>query len=128
MNRSEAAKLLTVASGFDRRQVDELTATAWASALDGYSYGQVEAAIIGHFTDVETRRDYLTIGHVLDRLERTDRTRRHEIADDVRSAKARGIIDRSWPNSNRLPADVLSHLRELREAERSELKALGGAE
>lgn len=128
MNRSEAAKLLTVASGFDRRQVDELTATAWASALDGYSYAQAETAIIEHFKDVETRRDYLTIGHVLDRLERTDRTRRHEIADDVRSAKARGLVEREWPNSHRLPADVLSRLRELREAERSELKALGGAE
>lgn len=128
MMPSEAGALLTIASGFDRRKVDAGTMSAWAEALDGYSTEQVRAVIMKHFTDPDTRHKYLSIGDVLDRLEEVDRSQSREVADDVRAAKARRLIGSDWPGRQRLPADVAAKLRELREAERSELKALGGAE
>lgn len=114
MNDLEAAKLLTIAAGFDRRQVTEMTARAWAAALSDQSYVDCERAVIDHYRDADTRHDYLSVGHVLDRVERAQRATRKQIEDDVRSAKARGLIGRDWPKSERLPADVAQKLAEAR--------------
>jgi len=122
MNTSDAAKLLTVAAGFDRRQVTDITATAWAAALDGYTYPECERAIIDHHRDPETRGQYLTVGHVLDRVEADTRARKGDVEADVRSAKARGLIDESWPRREPLPADVAARLSFMRDQERLEAR------
>lgn len=118
MNRVDAAKLLTVAAGFDRRQVTEVTATAWAAALTGYQYGECEAAIIAHHRDPATRAAYLTVGHVLDRVEAANRAKTADVEADVRSAKARGLVDRDWPRRDPLPPAIAAKLAASREADR----------
>lgn len=120
MNAAEAAQLLTVASGIDRRKVDELTAMTWASILADYPYVQAEAAVFAHFRDPDTRHEYLKVAHVLDRLESTDRRRTNQVADDVRSAKTRGLITKDWHPRQPLPLEVAAQLRDLREQEREE--------
>lgn len=130
MNDLEAAKLLTIAAGFDRRQVTEMTARAWAAALSDQSYSDCERAVIEHYRDADTRREYLSVGHVLDRVEQWQRASRKQIEDDVRSAKARGLIDRDWPARDRLPADVAQALADARtrDADTSrQLSIAGGA-
>lgn len=120
MNTSDAAKLLTIASGFDRRQVDALTATAWAAALDGHTFAECEKAIIEHHRDPATRTTYLTVGHVLDRVEAGARISTADIETDVRSAKARGIIPQDWPRREPLTPEAAYKLRTARERDRQE--------
>ncbi len=129
MNNSEAAKLLTIASGFDRRQVDALTATAWASALDGHTYAECERAIIEHHRDPATRTTYLTVGHVLDRVEAGARTSTADVETDVRVAKARGIIPADWPRRQALTPEAAYKLQAARERDRQEsIRLTGGGE
>lgn len=128
MNKTDAAKLLAVASGFDRRQVDELTAAAWAMALDGYGYVECEKAIVEHHRDPKTRTSYLTVGHVLDRVETGRRMRSSDVEADVRSAKARGLIDGEWPARKPLPQETAERLARARERDRQEAIRLGELE
>lgn len=122
MTPVEAAKLLTVAAGFDRRQVTEVTATAWAAALTGQTYADCERAIIEHHRDPVTRSQYLTVGHVLDRVESWARASKGDVEADVRSAIARGLIGADWPKREPLPGDVAARLSFLRERERDEAR------
>lgn len=121
MNKLEMGKVLTVAAGFDLRRVDDLTVTAWMEVLGGYDYETVRQAVVDHHRDPVTRHDYLTVGHVLDRVERAVRARSADVEADVRSAKARGLVDRSWPRAEPLPVDVAEKLRAAREAAREEV-------
>lgn len=120
MNISEAARLLTIASGFDRRQVDELSATAWASALDGYTYAECERAIIAHHRDPTTRTAYFTVGHLLDRVEQGLRLNAADIETDVRSAKARGIVSADWPARQPLDPEAARQLQTARDRDRED--------
>lgn len=120
MNVAEAAKILTVAAGFDRRQVTEVTATAWAAALQGYGYTECEAAIIAHHRDPATRGAYLEVKHLLDRLEAQHRARTVDVETDVRAAKARGLLDASHPPREPLPTEVALLLQIARERDRAE--------
>lgn len=124
MNLQEAGKLLLVASGFDRREVSELNATAWHTALGKHSYEDCEKAVIAHFTDPLTRHEYLTVGHVLDRVEAQGRMSKRAIEADVRSAKARGLIDRSYPARERLPEGVARRLAEARRRDMEQVREL----
>lgn len=128
MNVTEAAKLLTVAAGFDRRQVTELTATAWAAALDGYRYVECERAVIEHHRDPATRTTYLTVGHVLDRVEHAARAGAADVETDVRAAKARGIIAADWPRREPLPPDAAYKLAAARDRDRQEAARYGELE
>jgi hypothetical protein len=124
VNKTETAKVLTIASGFDRRQVDEMTVEAWASALTGYTFEQVQAAVVQHFRDPATRHDYLGIAHVLDRLERDTRARAADVEADVRSAKARGLIEPTHPAREPLPDDVKVLLFVARERDRETARVM----
>lgn len=117
MNDVEAATLLAIAAGFDRRIVTEVTARAWSLALEDRSFAECERAVIAHFKDPATRGDYLTVGHILDRLDAEQRLSANAIAADVRSAKARGMVGSDWPAKDKLPDAVMSRLREARERE-----------
>lgn len=125
MNIIEAAKLLTVAGGFDNRRADEINTTAWLAALGQYTYSECEAAVISHFTDTATRHEYLRVGHVLDRLEASNRVRTADVEADVRSAKARGLIAQDHPRKEPLPASVADRLAEARRADAAEATMLG---
>lgn len=125
MNDVEAATLLAIASGFDRRQVTEVTARAWSLALEGRDYAECERAVIQHFKDPATRGEYLTIGHVLDRIDSEQRLGASAIAADVRSAKARGMIGQDWPVKEPLPERVRIELQAARIRELAEAKENG---
>jgi len=120
MNISDAAKLLTIAAGFDRRQVTDVTATAWAAALDGHTYAECERAIIAHHRDPATRTTYLNVGHVLDRVEQGMRLNAADVETDVRSAKARGIVPADWPRRKPLDPEAAYRLQAARERDRQE--------
>lgn len=122
MRTTEAAKLLTVAAGFDRRQVTEVTATAWSAALTGYGYAECEAAVIAHHRDPATRGQYLEVRHILDRVEAHHRARTADVETDVRAAKARGLIAPSHPPREPLPTEVALLLQRARERDRQEAR------
>jgi hypothetical protein len=120
VNKTEVAKLLTIVSGFDRRQVDEMTVEAWHSIPEiadaPYEVGQT--AVMAHFRDPLTRNEYLTVGRVLDRIEVDARSKLADIEADVRSAKARGLLEPTYPPREPLPADVKVLLFQARERDR----------
>lgn len=110
MNRADTARLLTLVSGFDNREVTDAAVLAWYSALQDVPYNDAQRYVVEHFTTAATRHDYLQVGHVLDRWESANRRRPDQIEADVRSAKSRGILDPSWPKSDPLPPDVAHEL------------------
>lgn len=127
MNKTEIAKLLTLASGFDRRVVDPVTIEAWALVpeLVSADYEDAKRAVVAHQTGPK-RDEYLTIGHVVDALRAAHRGSDSAVEADVRSAKARGLIDRSWPARDPLPADVSDALLTIREREQRVARELSG--
>lgn len=119
MNKKEIAQLLTVASGFDRRVVDPVTVEAWALVPEfaEADYADAVRAVVAHQTS-DKRMEYLTIGHIVDALRVEGRTTQKAIEVDVRSAKARKLIDPSWPATDPLPDDIREALFTLRNGER----------
>ena len=134
MNKHEIGMLLGLASGFDRRVVDPLTIEAWASVPEfaNASYAAAKAAVIAHQTGPK-RHEYLTIGHITDALKIDGRNSGRAIEEDVRSAKARGLVEKTWPDRQLLPEDIRQALFTLRDGERraalerSELDQLEGS-
>lgn len=118
MNVQETAKVLAVAAGFDNRRPDDLATAAWMELLGGYTFEECRHAIIDHYRDPVTRHQYLTAAHVLDRVEKAGRARTPDIEADVRSAKARGLIEEAWPRREPLPHDVAVKLTLARERDR----------
>jgi len=130
MKESEAAELLAIASGFDRRQSDRLTTRSWALALSlaGVEYQPAQDAIIAHFVG-PLADQYLTVAHVVNAARVSVRGTVGQIAADVRSARGRGLVPSDWSERVPVPADVLARLSDLREVERSlvpDLLAVGG--
>lgn len=119
MNKREVAQLLTVASGFDRRVVDPVTVEAWALVpeIAAAEYQAAVNAVVAHQTGPR-KAEYLTVGHVVDGLRVAERTDAKAVEVDVRSAKARGLIERSWPARQPLPPMVKEALFTLRDGER----------
>lgn len=117
MNKQEIAALLTVASGFDRRVVDAVTVESWALVpeITSASFEAARAIVVDHQTNM---REYMTVAHVVAGLRSGGRQTRHSIEADVRSAKARGLLERAWPASKIVPVDVADALHTLRELER----------
>lgn len=120
MNRTDTAKALAIAAGFDNRRPDELQVAAWSELLGGYTLAEVRVAILDHYRDTETRHKYLTAAHVLDRCEAFARLRRVDVMADVRAAKARGLVSADWPTREPLPADIAGNLQLARERDRAE--------
>lgn len=120
MNKVEIAKLLTIASGFDRRDVDDVTIEAWALVPEfiAADYNAAVAAVVAHQTGPK-RTEYLTIGHIVDALRVDGRSTLAAVEADVRSAKARGLIDSSWPARQQLEPDVRETLTMMRDRERN---------
>lgn len=116
MNLTDTAKLLAVASGFDNRNPDKVAVTAWQAVLSEYTLEECLEAVMGHYRDSTTRHSYLTIAHILDRVEKITRSR-EQVAADVRSAKARGLLDAKWSAGAELPPDVAQKLADARRGE-----------
>lgn len=106
MNKIETAKLLTIAAGFDNRRVDDVMTAAWLELLGGFPFDACKMGVLDHYRDPKTRHTYLTAAHILDRVEVWQRASSGDVEADVRSAKARQLIDGSWPKREPLPPDV----------------------
>lgn len=119
MNRQEIAQLLTVASGFDRRTVDKVTVEAWAlvPGIQAADYEDAVAAVVAHVTGPE-RKEYLTVGHVVAATQVAARQTKELVAADVRSARARKLIDMDWPENKPVPKEVRHQLMESRDEAR----------
>ena len=118
MNKREIAELLVLMSGFDRFQVtDPVVVEAWAM-IPAIQQAPVEAArtaVLAHFTGSPKP---LLVADLVAALTSAGRQGREDIAADVRSARARGLIDRSWPEAQPVPDEVRARLTEIRNAER----------
>lgn len=118
MNKVEVGQVLTIASGFDRFiTVDRVTTEAWFLALAEVPYEVAQKATVEHFTGPNAKETF-SVRHVLAFAHVVARTSARAIEDDVRSAKARGLVERSWPARDRLPDSVRDALFTLRESER----------
>ena len=114
--------------------VDPVTIEAWALVPEmvAADFDAAVAAVVAHQTSPK-RGEYLTLGHIAEALKVDGRNSLAAIEADVRSAKARRLIDRSWPARERLPQDVADSLFTLRDlerrqaAQRLELDQLDGA-
>jgi hypothetical protein len=120
ITKPEIGTLLLFASGLDRFvQVDRVTTDAWFRVLANrdVTYAQAEQACIDHYTGPDAGRQF-TVAHVVALVTVDNRSNLNAIEADVRSAKARGLIDKSWPSRNLLPPDIRDALFTLREFER----------
>lgn len=120
MDKEQVGFLLLFASGLDRFvDVNDVTTDAWLRVLSDYdvTYEQAEKACIDHYTGPDGSRPF-TVAHVVAQITANDRTATAAIAADVRSAKARGLIAKSWPERDRLPDGPRAELFRLRELER----------
>lgn len=110
MNKTETAKLLTVAGAFDRFiRVDEVTVTGWQIALERVPYDLAQKAVIDHYQGAEAHRQLMP-ANIIRAVEREARLTPAMIEEDVRSAKARGLVDESWPERKLLDEEVRQKL------------------
>ena len=118
MNKTQVGQILTIASGFDRFiTVDRVTTEAWFLVLGAIDYDEAQAAVIGHFTG-PIAKEVFSVRHILNAVADGGRNTRAAIEADVRSAKARGLISKGWPDRQALPDDVKDGLLTLRDLER----------
>ena len=119
MNRQEVAKVLTIASGFDRRTVDRVTVEAWAlvPGIQAADYEDAVAAVVAHQTGPD-RKEYLTVGHIVAATQVAARQTKELIAADVRSARARRLVDSGWPETKPVPDEVRHQLMSARDEAR----------
>lgn len=125
MDKEQAATLLAVAGAFDRWiRLDDLTATAWHLALADVSFDLARDAVVEHYKGVDAHKQIMP-ADIIKATEVTGRLTRGQVEADVRSAKARGLVSKAWPDRGLLPEDVRVKLAAAREADRMELLALG---
>ena len=125
MNKAEVTKLLAVAGAFDRWiRLDEMTVVGWGEILAHVPYALAVEAVKAHYAGPNAHKD-LRPADIITAVNVAARLTRGQVEADVRSAKARGLVDKSWPDSRVLTDAVRVRLAEAREADRAELLALG---
>lgn len=125
MQLTEVGKLLAIVKSFDNRKLDESTALAWKMMLDR----EVPTATLDQGTEVVLdwfgkENPYFEVRHLVTGLKRELRLNRREIAADVRSAKARGIVGKDWSEREPLSWMDANALAAARWRERDELHEL----
>lgn len=119
MNIAEAAQLLGLAGTFDRFiALDKANATTWQRQLHDVSYEPAADAVMAFYRDWNGSKQ-LTIAYILDAVEHTSRKSADQIAADVHSARARGLVPKTWPESEPIPADALAAITAAREEVRA---------
>jgi hypothetical protein len=126
MSKAEIGKLLLLASGLDRFvQVDTVTVDAWWRVLSEHdgTYEMAESACIAHYTGPDAGRPF-SVAHVVAVVASGNRSAQASIEADVRSAKARGMVSRDWPERELLPAEIRAQLAVARDESRATAQAL----
>ena len=131
MKIDEVENLLLFASGLDHFvTVDKVTADAWFFVLSGYeiTLEQAMQACTDHYMGPDGGRQF-TVRHVVASAEIANRSSRKLIETDVRSARARKIVDADWPESEPLTPVLAARLAAARAADResAELLSVGTA-
>ena len=125
MNKVEAAELLNIAGAFDRWiRVDDMTVSAWAYVLAHVTADLENAAVLAHYAGPDAHKSLMP-ADIIKAVEVQARLTRPLIEADVRSAKARGLVAKDWPDAQVLPDDVRVKLQAAREGARAETLALG---
>lgn len=122
MNRTDVAKLLTIVSGFDRRQVDEMTVEAWHSIPEvaAGDFDDARAIVIHHHG--EPGSGYFDARVLVAGLRRAQRLSVGDVEADVRVAKQLGYVAADWPKADPLPAVAAGKLADFRAKAREESK------
>lgn len=115
MTPSEVAALLSLSAELDRYATADKTTkekvVAWtaviASEAPGMTFDEARQVAISYYG---TAGESLTVYALIDLWKRGKRLAPHQIAADVRSAKARGLVDRSWDPFTPLPSVVAGKL------------------
>lgn len=119
MQASEAAELLAFIAAFDNRNVTKEAAVAWAMTVTrevpSLSLDVAREIVMDHFG---SSGEYFTVGLLLDAARARLRLNAKQIADDVRSAKARGLIGAGHDDREPLPVEVAERLAAARAADR----------
>lgn len=119
MQASEVAELLALASAYDNRHVTKEAAVGWKIAIDSeipdLDVGMAREVIVSHFA---TSGEYFAVKHLIDGAKARLRRMPSQIAADVRSAKARGLVLMTWDPRTPLTADVAAKLAEARTGDR----------
>lgn len=114
MNEPEARRLLGyISAGYDNRTLSEATAGVWAKKLADVELDTAIQAVDNHF-DKPRPREYLSLDVLRDQIKVDTRMTPQAVEEDVRSAKARGLIEQSWPARTPLPKNVATDLAEAR--------------
>lgn len=125
MKKSELTELLRFMSTLDNRIVDEDRVEGWFVLLHDVDKSEAAQVVVDHY---KTTRDYLTPLDILDGIKRLNRRMPKQIEADVRSARARGLIGRDWPETDPLPADVMARLTAARSSDRDTSERLSLAQ
>lgn len=125
MKKSELTELLRFMSTLDNRIVDEDRVEGWFVLLHDVDKSEAAQVVVDHY---KTTRDYLTPLDILDGIKRLNRRMPKQIEADVRSARARGLISRDWPETDPLPADVMARLTAARSSDRDTSERLSLAQ
>lgn len=127
MNRPEVRRLLGyISAGFDNRALSDATAEVWSEELPDVTFDVAKEAVRRHFRK-PTPRPYLSLDVLMDEIRVLTRQTTTAIEEDVRSAKARGLLDASWPARDPLPAEIAARLAEARQAFAREAAAIESA-
>lgn len=125
MNKAEAAHLLTLAGAFDRWIiVNDGTAGGWAYALENLPFELARVAVVDHYKGPNAHKAIMP-ADIIAAVESAARLTRPQIEADVRSAKARGLVDQSWPDAQVLPDLVRERLAAAREGDPVAVLELG---
>ena len=110
MNKTQAAGILGIASGFDRFiALDDLNTSAWFLVLEPYDFDDVQKSVVTFYRDMWNGKEQLTPRALLDDV-------KSKIRSDVKVAKRIGLINAEWPELDRLPEDVGEDLSTYRTA------------
>jgi hypothetical protein len=125
VNKAEAAHLLALAGAFDRWIiVNDGTAEGWAYALENLPFELARVAVVEHYKGPNAHKAIMPVD-VIAAVESAARLTRPQVEADVRSAKARGLVDQSWPDAQVLPDLVREQLAAAREGDRVAVLELG---
>ena len=121
MQLAEVGKLLAIIRSFDNRKLDESTAMAWKMMLDrevpGAQLSDAQEVVMDWFS---TENPYFEVRHLIDGIKKRLRLTPKQIADDVRSAIARGLLP-VWASTKQpVSREIAEKLAVLREAARVE--------
>lgn len=126
---AEIGAVLARISNYDNRKLDKAVALDWQLMINRELHGRwsPDAAmevVLDHFALPQP--PYFTVGLLMEGMRHRLRLTPKAIRDDVRSAKARGMVAKDWPRDTPIPVDVAEALERFRAEARELAPAIEG--